>query len=385
MTEPQQPQEDWAAPGSEPARPASSTSWGAPPTPPPYQQPVGAGPAAPVAPPTAAPTQAPAAAPLTYRSWQPGIVALRPLPFGDFLTVPFKAMRFNRGAIVGAPLIMFLASTAVTAVAIWLAVMDGGVADFFMYPTADFRPAPETIAAAVLAAVMWILSDVMSSAVVIPGVAQAALGVKLSMADALKQTLTRFWPLLGVTAIMSGAVLIVYALALTPVFIDIASGGSGMSIFVTLALVVLLVLPAAAVAMVYLIVARGVIVLERRGPIVAMRRAIKLVPGRFWWTILIVVVIMAINYAIQQVFSFGAQFVGLAVGVGGPQSDITLAIAFIAVFVLSMFASVVVQYSFAGSAQALVYLDMRFRKEGLAFDMARAAETQHTRTPGTVA
>ncbi len=378
MTEPQQPRGDWAAPGSEPVRPAPPAGWGAPP-PPPASHPVG--PVGPVGP--AGTVAQAAAAPLTYRSWQPGIVALRPLPFGDFLTVPFKAMRFNRGAIVGAPLIMFLASTAVTAAAIWLAVMDGGVADFFMYASADFRPAPETIVAAALAVVMWILSDLLSSAVVIPGVAQAALGVKVSMGDALKQTLARFWSLLGVTAMMGGAVMLVYALAVTPVIVDIAAGGTGMSIFVTLALVLLLVLPAAAVVMVYLIVARGVIVLERRGPIVAMRRAIKLVPGRFWWTILIVVVIMAINYAIQQVFSFGAQFVGLAVSIAGPQSDVTLAAAFIAVFVLSMLASVVVQYSFAGSAQALVYLDMRFRKEGLAFDMARAAEAHHASSPGS--
>ena len=112
--------------------------------------------------------------------------------------------------------------------------------------------------AAALAVVMWILSDLLSSAVVIPGVAQAALGVKVSMGDALKQTLARFWSLLGVTAMMGGAVMLVYALAVTPVIVDIAAGGTGMSIFVTLALVLLLVLPAAAVVMVYLIVARVV-------------------------------------------------------------------------------------------------------------------------------
>ncbi len=63
------------------------------------------------------PAGAPQQPALTYRSWQPGIVALRPLPFGDFITVPFKAMRFNRAVMVGGPLLLFTVSALLTGLA----------------------------------------------------------------------------------------------------------------------------------------------------------------------------------------------------------------------------------------------------------------------------
>lgn len=317
---------------------------------------------------------------MTFRSWQPGIVALRPLPFGDFLTVPFKAMRFNRSAIVGAPLLLFLVNILVTAGAVWLAATDDGVTGFFDGSAGvPFDPRAETVIAAIVAGVLWVLSDTVSSAIVIPAVAQAALGKKLSIGEAMRITLERIWALLGLGLITVLASALVIVLMVLPIILDVSSGGEGLSgIGFMFLLFFVIALPAFVVLSVYMPVARGVIMLERRGPFVALRRAIRLVPGRFWWTVLILLVVGVINGAIQQVFGFGAQMVALALSAAMPDNVTAFAVTLVVAYVIQMLASVLVQYSFMGSSLALVYLDMRFRKEGLAFDMARAAEASHS-------
>lgn len=381
MTDRQGPGGDWAAPDASSAPSPSpwdagspahgSVGWGPPPAPTDY-----AAPAQPSVP--EPPTES-----LTFRSWQPGIVALRPLPFGDFLTVPFRAMRFSRAAVVGAPVLMFLASALITVAAFWLAATDSGVTDFFTATSnVAFEPRPETIGAFALAGIVWILSDTLSAAVVVPAVAQAALGRRMSLGEAMRTAIERIWALLGLGLLTILASVLLFGVVFAPIFVSAASdSGMGGAVALTLILALVLIAPGMIVMSVYLPVARAALMLEKIGPFAAIRRAIRLVPGRFWWTVLILLVLGLINGAIQQVFSFGTQMVALVVSAISPESDIAFFGAFGAALIIQLLASAIVQYSFVGSATALIYLDMRFRKEGLAFDMARAAEARATATP----
>lgn len=313
-------------------------------------------------------------------------MALRPLPFGDFLTVPFRAMRFSRAAVVGAPVLMFLASALITVAAFWLAATDSGVTDFFTATSnVAFEPRPETIGAFAIAGIVWILSDTLSAAVVVPAVAQAALGRRMSLGEAMRTAIERIWALLGLGLLTIVASALLFGVVFAPVLLSAAADSDmGGAIAFTVILAIVLIAPGMIVMSVYLPVARAAVMLEKIGPIAAVRRAIRLVPGRFWWTVLILLVIGMINGAIQQVFSFGTQMVALIVSALAPGTDVAFFAAFAVALIVQLLASAVVQYSFVGSATALVYLDMRFRKEGLAFDMARAAEARSTGTASSV-
>lgn len=395
--EPQRPQpgvQDWATPTATPMNPgvpAPATGWGAPPTAPPgYGPPPSDAPgyapgyAPPGVPGYAAPPAGayapPAAAPsVTYRSWQPGIVALRPLPFGDFLTVPFRAMRYARAAVVGAPMLLSVLAALAVAASVWVVATDPGLKGLFdYYGDSTFDPRPETIAVVVVAVIVAILSDTVASAVVIPAVAQAALGNKLSLGDALRAAVQRLGALIGLGAIALLAWVLIGGIVLAPV-LSAAFGGGGLSgaFGFTAFLAFVLGIPAGLVGSVYLPVARGVIMLERKGPFRALRRAISLVPGRFWWTVLILIVVGAISGAVSQVLGFGTQVIMAIVSAVGPGTVTSAAVTLSVLYGTQLLVSALVQYSFAGSAFALVYLDLRFRKEGLAFDMARTAESAH--------
>jgi len=380
----------WAMPGANVPPPMQSFPEApqpgyAPPPVPGYAPP----PTASYAPPPVSPSRGmPQQPTLTYRSWQPGIVALRPLPFGDFITVPFKAMRFNRAVIVGGPLLLFTVSALLTGLAIWVAVNDGQL-NLFSYYDSFQGISTTTVIAGIVALVSWVVSDLLATSIVYPAVARAMLGERITFSTALKTIVPRIGHLILLAVMTSVPVLVVAGLA----FGALVSAGSGddsavgAAVLGLMALFFLVLIPIAFVISVYSVVARGAIILERAGAIRALKRAIRLVPGRFWWSVLIMVVVGLIVGAVQQAFGFVTQIVavipmGLASGGSG---DIAIAIGFFVAYIFQLIATCVTQYSFFGSTGALIYLDMRMRKEGLAFDLAKAAEARHTAAQNSMA
>ncbi|WP_291377569.1 hypothetical protein [Demequina sp.] len=325
---------------------------------------------------------------LTYRSWQPGIVALRPLPFGDFITVPFKAMRFNRAVVVGGPLLLFTVSAMLTALAIWAAANDSEL-NLFSYYDSFKGISTSTIVAAVIAGLSWVVSDVLASSIVYPAVARAMLGERITFSAAMKATMARIGHLLLLSVIAAIPLLIVAGLAFWGLVTTNPNDDSafGAALLGTMALILLVMVPIAFAISVYSVVARGAIVLERANAIQAIKRAIQLVPGRFWWSVLIMFVVGLIVGAVQQAFGFVTQFAAIIpMGLtSSGNADAAVAIGFIVGYIFQLIAICVTQYSFFGSTSALIYLDMRMRKEGLAFDLAKAAEARYAAAQNSMA
>jgi len=310
----------------------------------------------------------------TYRSWQPGIIPLRPLSFGDFISVPFKAMRYNRAVVVGGPLLFVGASMVVLAAALWLFFTDPSIA--FLSPTSQFQGVQgSTVAVGVAALITLILADALSSAIVAPGVARAVLGERISVGDAMKAVGGRIWQLLLLWLLTTLAMTIAVAPGVAAIWLGSANGDNGAvaaGFLVAFALGLLIGVPA------YLIstVARCVIVLERTGAVTSVRRTMGLIKGRFWWSFLIVFVtgllIGFITGIVQQLLGFVA---GIALVVGMTGAWVGTAIA-VGVYVLGAVITYVFTYAYMGSVYALIYIDLRIRHEGFDLDLARAAEAR---------
>lgn len=315
---------------------------------------------------------------LTYRSWQPGIVALRPLPFGDFITVPFKAMRFNRAVMIGGPLLLFAVSAVLTGLAIWIAANDSQL-NLFSYYDSFNGVSSTTIIAGVVAILSWVVSDALATSIVYPGVARGMLGERISLSSALRTILPRIGHVLLFSVIASIPILIVVGGAMA-LLVSASSGSDdafGATVLGVFAIMFLVVMPLAATITVYSAVARGAILLEKSTAFRAISRAIRLVPGRFWWSVLIIIVVGMIVGAVQQAFGFVTQIAAVVPTAVIPESTAALGIGFFVGYLFQLVAICITQYSFLGSAYALIYLDMRMRKEGLAFDLAKAAEARH--------
>lgn len=359
---------DWAMPGGagEPSVgqvPDAAPSTAVPPPPPPAQY----------QPPVVAAAPAVAQAP-TYRSWQPGIIPLRPVSFGEFLSVPFRAMRFNRSVVVGGPTLCVTLSMVLLGAAFWLAFTDPSLA--LLSPTGQVSGIQtSTVVVAIVAFLALILADAIASAIVAPGVARAVLGERITIGTAMRTIGPRIWSLAMLWLVSTLAV----GAAMVPGIVLIVLGANaGDDAAVMFGVLTLLGFAVLAALPIYVIsaVARCVIVLEKRGPFAALRRTFRVIKGRFWWSLLIVFVTGLIIYFVTAIFQQMMSFAGAIVLAIGFNGGWWATGAFIAALVVGSIIAYVVTYSYMGSVYALIYIDARIRHEGFDLDLARAAEAR---------
>lgn len=332
-------------------------------------------PAATAAAPTPPPVPAGYGAP-TYRSWQPGILALKPLGFGDFLAVPFKALRFNRAVMLGAPLLFTLVSTILTLTTLWVVFNDPQLGLLSAVPTLSGLSG-ETIALIVIAIATALLADVLSSSIIAPGVARAVLGERITIAVAWKQVRHRLGSLLLLYLVSFATMCVVLLIAFAPLLLILVGndGATAGGILLTIALV-LVSIPVFLAITVVQGITRALIVLEDVSMGTALSRAFSLIKGRFWWSLLIIFVAFVLINIAASVFQYVGQFGAVAVSFVAPESTAALAIAFFVVYGIAYVVSMVMVYAYLGAVFALMYIDLRMRHEGFDVDLARAAEAR---------
>ncbi|MFW2513126.1 hypothetical protein ACNI3K_05055 [Demequina sp. SO4-13] len=314
-----------------------------------------------------------AAAP-SFRSWQPGIIPLRPLSFGDFLTVPFKAMRYNRAVVLGAPLLFTLVSTILMLVALWMVFTDPQLGLLDSTPTLS-GISPQTVALLLVSVLMMLLADVFSSSIIAPGVARAVLGERIGIPVAWRQVRRRLGSLLLLYLVSAAALTLLLLAVFAPVLVSLGSGDpSGGAVALSLVLFLLLLLPAGLLVTLAQGIARAMIVLEGISMVAALRRLARLIRGRFWWSVLILFVAAALINIVSSVLQYVGQFGAIAVSFVAPENVAVLMVAFFVVYGLTYIVSLVLVYSYVGSVFALLYIDLRMRHEGFDLDLARAAE-----------
>ncbi|WP_061962786.1 hypothetical protein [Demequina aurantiaca] len=313
----------------------------------------------------------------TYRSWQPGIIALRPLSFGDFMSAPFKAMRFNRSVVLGGPLLFTLLATVLSVTALWLLVNDPQLGLTSVTAVGSGIEAT-TVIVGILAIVTTLLASVLSSVIVAPGVARAVLGERITLRTAWDQVRRKFGHILLLYVVTAVAIGVMVMLATLPLIFGI---GSNETVWIVLGIVLMLIILGPATFVVAMItgLAQPIVVLEQIGAFAALGRAWRLVKGRFWWSVLIVFVSSALIYIATAMVQGGGQLIatlGLAVA---PESGVVQFIAFFVIYGLAIVIALVVTYAYMGSLFTLLYTDMRMRHEGFDLDLARAAEARGRR------
>ena len=299
---------------------------------------------------------------------------LRPLGFGDFLSLPFKAMRYNRGVVLGGPLLFTLLATLATAAFLWLLFTDPSLA--LLSPTSSLESIePSTVIVGVVALIAMLLADLFSSAVVAPAVARAVLGERIPLARAWAAVRARLGSLLLLYLITTGTMLVVVGLAMLPFLLALGSSdAASLAGLGAATLLWLLALPLIFLVMLLGGLARPIVVLERRTAVDALRRAVRLIKGRFWWSVLILFVARAIVSAgsgvLQQIGTIGATVVAVA----APDNLTLIAVGAVLVVSIGLVVSYVLTYSYLGSLLTLLHIDLRIRHEGFDLTLAEAAE-----------
>jgi hypothetical protein len=107
-----------------------------------------------------------------------------------------------------------------------------------------------------------------------------------------------------------------------------------------------------------------------------LKRTVRLIKGRFWWSILILFVTAALINVVATVLQQVGQFAAVFAVLLAPENVAVLAVTYFVAYGSTFLISMVLTYAYMGSVFALIYTDLRMRHEGFDLDLARAAEAR---------
>ncbi|SJM54385.1 hypothetical protein [Gulosibacter sp. 10] len=329
--------------------------------------------------------------------WAPapkaGLIPLRPLSFGEIFGSTFRLLRANAGVSIGASLIVqgvvsLVAAAIPTAVFIWAAnratMSTGSEAQTL------WNAVPGYMALSVIPALLLtILSTAMLQVIIVQVVSTSILGRRIGFGEAIRGAWKRFWPIVGYFGIVIVAMAIVIALFALLIFAMVTmfargNDGGGFSM-VILGFFGFL---AFAFCSIWLSVKFAFtvpsIVLERMGPIAGVKRSWTLSRGYFWRTLGVILLLQLILSVASQmvtgVFSFIMSMLGafvtpfgtVAEGQEGTVAVIAVVMS-ILIVLLATLVSAISSVLLTGNA-AIMYTDLRMRKEGLNIHLNAATE-----------
>lgn len=321
---------------------------------------------------------------------KPGIIPLRPLGLGEILDGAFQACRRNPLSTFGTA-ILFQVVVAVLTVLMTIG-LTGSLATFDPVTASSAEVTGLVASALSVGSVLVLLTSVgvliLQGVLIIP-IARAVLDERTGFAELWKLAGRRILPLIGLGAILfllwtlSIAVLVLILVGLSLALEDAA-----------IAIVVIGVLLAAAAAIwlnIKWIMAPAALMLEGVGPIAALRRSWTLTTGNWWRTFGILVLTSIIVSIITQVVAAPVSF--LAFGFGSfsttPASTQTALLESLPVLLITQAVTAVftaVGFAFQAGVTALLYVDLRIRREGFDIVLLRENEARakgtHSPIPG---
>jgi len=314
-------------------------------------------------------------------SWQPmairgpGIIPLRPLSLGEIMDGAFQALRTNPRSMIGISAVL-LAVLSVLTIPIQAAILvrmpsDSEMAD----PDADLTNGD--LAAMLIGwavpGILQMIAVLVLNGLLVLAVSDAVLGRRTPLADLWSRVGGRIGAIIGISLLTSLTVAAVFVAFLLPGFLLIAFDAVALG-------VLLLVLGALAAIIVALLMwarwslAAPALLLERRRAVESLRRSWNLVSGSGWRVLGIMIlaqIIAGIGSALLAMpFSLGSEAVRSA------SDDLDYAHSLLSVLISSIgeTAAGAVFFPFGAAVTALLYTDLRMRKEGLDVELIRAAQ-----------
>ena len=370
----------WASPGGTPdADQGAGAPGGAPSA-------NGAGSASGVTPPSYGPAATGGWAPPP----KPGLIPLRPIDFGTLFGATFRVLKRNPRSTFGAALLMNALVTIVAFGAVFglsfssidrLTQASGDEAEAIAAGTIGL-----VLIGSLLATAVALVAQALLQGVITIEVSRQILGEKNTLRQLLARGKGRWGALIGWTLLLSLALLVAVALLVGIVVLMIVIGETAVGGATSIALGVVFGIVGgigmavlAAWLWIKLALVPAALMIERLTLGQAIRRAWTLVRGSFWRTfgilLLITVIVQIAASIVTTPFSLVATFGGLLANPAG--DEFTNSTFLIVANVVSVAVTVVVGAIGAvltTSAVALIYTDIRMRREGLDLDLQQATE-----------
>jgi hypothetical protein len=384
----QNPPQGWEPPSS--GEPEPPTTWG--PVPPSYGTPpppsygaqpppsygaqpppsYGAGPA----PSWGQPTpqwgygQQPGAAPPGYARPappKPGVVPLRPLALGEILDGAVQTIRQNPKVMLGLSAIVNLALTVIVVLLQIgnLSEAFGGLNSFDSSSEQASADAGQLVASAIALLLQFVGTTLLTGLLVV-AVSDAVLGKRPGIGEVWRRARGRIWALLGVTVMVVLAVFGIGVACLLPgILVAFAGGGVSAVLLIVLGFFAALVL-CFWIAIRFLF-APPTVLLERSGVFASMGRSWRLVGGSWWRCFGIWLLAQLLGSILSGVLQVPLLILASVVEGSGSKAIV------IGLTILASVLARTLVAPFSAAILALLYIDLRMRREGLDVRLQQAA------------
>lgn len=311
---------------------------------------------------------------------KPGTIPLRPLLFGEILDGSFQTIRRNAAPMFGSALIFQVISAGLAGVIGVMTLSLAGRIPYMERESMDEILGPMLgifmagLGATVLSA---FLGSVLQGVMVVP-VSRSVLNRRTGFKQMWTLTGSRIWPLLGVAALLTlGSLLAAAAFVGLSALLLAALGPAGLVLVFLLGLGALVAFLWIAMK---LLVAPAVVVVEEAGVYESLLRSWRLTKSN-WWRIFGIVVVISlmigvISNIVQIPLSVAAGGIGSVVAPHGGVEAFTSTSMVLTIVSLAVTALIgAVGFAYQSSANALIYFDLRMRRDGLDVELLRLLES----------
>lgn len=323
--------------------------------------------------------------------YKPGIIPLRPLSIGDIYQGAFAAIKTNARTMFGFTAAL-LGVVLVISIATNYAIINL-VLPNYLSPSSPYAAVFTSLSGSFSqlgGTLLQVLATVLLSGLIVVAVSRSVLGRVASSKEVWERTKSKFLPLIGlniITSIISGLMMII---GIVVFFVLLASTAStaktdreflqdlGVSLVGLLILMVISALVSSYLSIKFS-VASPAMVLENLGVFAAIGRSWSLTRGNFWRLFGINILTAIITFMVAGIFGGIAEALGaifIVVGSSSPEDMIaSLNTTYILIMVMSTIAQLLI-LPFTSSVNALLYIDLRMRKEGLDVELRNAVAEQ---------
>ncbi len=309
-----------------------------------------------------------------------GIIPLRPLGVVELLDAAFQAVRSNPRSMIGVSAAVVAAVTLLSLVP-QAFVLHGLGGTALASPGAggqlSTREQLDVLSSALQAqlfpVVLTFFAVTVLDALLIVPVSAAVLGRRTPPGEMWQRAKGRLLPAVGL-ALLTGAALIgVVVAVLTPGIVVVAAGQTGAGVLLLLAGIVAAVVLPVLLAVRWSLAAPA-LVLEKATVTTALRRSWRLT-GRSFWRVLGILLLTGIIVSIgQAAISFPLSLLSSlpAAGQEHPYENLGTVFAQLLITGVGSIVAGAVFYPFSAAVSALLYIDLRMRREGLDVRLAQA-------------
>ena len=329
---------------------------------------------------------------------KPGVIPLRPLGLGEILDGAFQAARRNGKAMFGSALIFQLATSAIMLLVMFLAFGTFITDIFTMDPNTFNESDPAAMDALGSALVTFSVSILLASflavliqmvlqgALVVP-VLRAALNRKTSFGQMWRLAKPRIGSLLLLAILYAAATLLAMVLftgILVGLLLAMGLLENTAGVLGAIGLALLLSLPFVALAVwigTKVLLAPAAIVVENIGAIAGIKRSWQLTKNNFWRTfgtsILAAIIAGVIASIITTPVSFLAGLLTPMMLGADPTAEQAITQMLIVQAISAVVGAIVgaVTLAFQAGVTALIYVDLRMRRDGFDVALLKQSET----------